>query len=471
MPYVARFANEVPFAHTLAITRFLGGYTQAAATLFCATVPGGSALESYCTPGINPWSLDYVISSGGSFSYQSQLMLGRISPYVGAGYAPGDMTLVLINVPWAMASSAGPQNGSACTLQTTGGSLGIWGQCNPPANTSQWGSAISQLAADLLGVYPSGAADFRYEIGDEYDQSSTFNGQSSDFYALYENAYQSVRTALPSASVAAGDFSGSCYDSAATGASGCVYDSQAFYSREKGNGSLPAYVARSLNSFWDTNPTPYPSKAAALAATSFAYVGAPAGTPLEIHQFGLLNQPWGAAGTQVSSIQANWEFQALMGLKQNLPGLARVYNWGGFATVRGAGAISFLEGAGYVRMILDNHQGAELYRLPVTSPALPAGNELMAVAIVEGNGFQIVLSNTDVVAVNANLALMQPDPPVPLSITLPAAWPAVSGWSYLRYSQAAVDNVFAQAKSDLANASPAILDPDFAACAGASRIR
>ena len=273
---------------------------------------------------------------------------------------------------------------------------------------------------------------------------------------------------LPGASLSVGDFTSACVDSATRRTSACVYDSKNFFAREVANGTTPAYIARSLNLYWDTNPTSYPSVAVAESVSAYAYVGSavPTQLPAEIHQFGLLHMPWGATSTQVSSVQANWEFQTLMGLKQSLPSIARVDNWGGFASVaNGGNPINLLEGTGYIRMILDNHQGAELYRLPVASQALPAGNELMAVALVEGNSYQIVLSNTDVVAVNSNLAQMRPDAPVQLSFTLPAAWPAAQGWSYLRNSQASVDNVFAQVKRDFANASPSILEAHFAACA------
>ena len=467
VPYISRFANEVPFAHTLSITRFLGGHTLSAVKLLCTSNAGSTSYASYCTPTYNPGSLDYVVNSGGSFKYQTTLMLDRVSPYINAGYSPSDITFVLKNVPWAMASNVARQNGSACIPQSPGGSLGQYGQCNPPASYSQWGTVISRLATDLLNTYQTAAEKFNFAIGDEYDQASNFNGQATDFYSLYENAYKSIKSVLPTASVAAGDFTGACYNSASKKAPGCVYDSRSFFSREVTISATPSYVARSLNLFWDMNAASYPSAAVSTAMQTYAYVTAPPQTPFEMHQFGFLHMPWGATGgTLVSSIQANWEFQALMGLKKNLPYLSRVFNWGGFATIKQGTPIAFLEGAGYIRIIMDNHQGAELYMLPVTSGSLPAGNEVMAIAMVEANSFQIIVSNTDVVAINSNLALMQPHAPIPISITIPASWLGTTSWSYLRYSQAMVDNVFAHIKRDFANATPqSILEPNFAQCA------
>jgi hypothetical protein len=469
VPYVSRFATEVPFAHTLSITRILGGYTLAAVQLVCASNAGATTYAGYCTPAYRPWALDYVVNTGSSVNFQTALTLARLSPYLKAGYMPSDMTFVLKNIPWAMASNAPPQNGSACVPQSSGGSLGQYGQCNPPASYNQWSSVIARLATDLQSTYQADAEKFNFAVGDEYDQTSNFNGQATDFYDLYEGAYRSLKAVLPGAAVAAGDFTGACYDSASTHAPGCVFDSKNFLAREATNGDTPAYVSRSLNSFWDMNHTPWPSAAVSGAVKSFAYVGAATVTPLpaEVHQFGLLHMPWGASGgSSVASLEANWEFQTLMGLKKSLSSLSRVFNWGGFATIRQGTAISFLEGAGYIRTIMDNHQGAELFMLPVTTGSLPVGNEVMAIALVEGDTFQIIVSNADVVGVDSNLTAMQPHVPTPLSISLPTSWPKTTTWSYLRYSSAMVDNVFAQIKRDFASATPqSILESHFAQCA------
>ena len=121
VPYVARFATEIPFAHTLSITRLLGGYTQASVELLCGDGVGTKSFASYCARVSEPLSLDYVVRAGSTFSYQTTLMLSRISPYITAGYSPGEMSLVLINVPWALSSNGAPQNGSTCIPQSTGG--------------------------------------------------------------------------------------------------------------------------------------------------------------------------------------------------------------------------------------------------------------------------------------------------------------------------------------------------------------
>ena len=109
VPYVSRFAKEIPFAHTLSITRFLGGYTPSDVQQFCSTTQGASQFASYCAPTFHPWSLDYVVENGSSTTYQTALMLERLTPYIDAGYSPSDMTLVLINVPWTISSSVGPR--------------------------------------------------------------------------------------------------------------------------------------------------------------------------------------------------------------------------------------------------------------------------------------------------------------------------------------------------------------------------
>jgi hypothetical protein len=53
-----------------------------------------------------------------------------------------------------------------------------------------------------------------------------------------------------------------------------------------------------------------------------------------------------------------------------------------------------------------------------------------------------------------------------LTITVPTSWLGTTNWSYLRYSSAMVDNVFAQIKRDFANAQPqSILETNFSQCA------
>jgi hypothetical protein len=150
-----------------------------------------------------------------------------------------------------------------------------------------------------------------------------------------------------------------------------------------------------------------------------------------------------------------------MPLKRGLPNIGRVFNWGG---VESAAGLNFLNGNGWIRMLLDNLQGSELYMLPVMSNgAFPANNEVMAVAMVNGDNFWIFVSNSDIPNRSSDLTKMQFDPPVQLQITLPAAW--VTGhqsWNYLRYSESPVDNVFAQIKTDFgAN----VLTAQFAQCA------
>jgi hypothetical protein len=98
---------------------------------------------------------------------------------------------------------------------------------------------------------------------------------------------------------------------------------------------------------------------------------------------------------------------------------------------------------------------------------LPPTNEVMAAAMVKGNDFRIFVSNVDVPHPNSDLTKMHFDPPVQLQVTLPAAWITQNpySWSYLRYSESPVDNVFAQIKTDYEQQPPTnIIAPQFAQC-------
>src|SRR5205085_1768731 len=68
----------------------------------------------------------------------------------------------------------------------------------------------------------------------------------------------------------------------------------------------------------------------------------------EIHQFGLLNEPFGNQGSDTAALRANWEFQVLLRLWEALKP-RRVFHWGGFDTI---GRMAFLNGSGFLRLVL-----------------------------------------------------------------------------------------------------------------------
>jgi hypothetical protein len=421
VPYLPKFganSTEIPFADSFVITHFLGGNTAGGVSKICTS---SSAYQSYCHP-VEPWSLDYLVSKNKKLTYQSALAYDRLNPYLNAGYQPSDITIGLDNVPWAIASKAPPQNGSTCVQEPNLlGTLGVWGECNPPAEFPTWRDLITHLTGDLTAEYGATASQFNYAVGDEFDVTSTYNGRPEDFYNLYQFAFQAVRAAFPNASVAPGDFSGegSCRFPYFRGPiiPGCTYDTQAFLHHEIAEGMAPKYVPRSANNFWDINQGPTPSATVTDVINSYAYVETANGTVIpEIHQFGFLDMPFGPVGDDTSSLSANWDFQVLLALKQGLPNIGRVFNWGG---VESAAGLNFLNGNGWIRMLFDNLQGSELYMLPVTPKgALPANNEVMAVGIVNGDNFWIFVSNFDLPARCKDLTQMQFDPPIQLQITL-----------------------------------------------------
>jgi len=471
VPYLPKFGSnstEVPFADSFVITHFLGGNTKIAVAPIC----DDPVYKLYCDP-VEPWSLDYVVSHDGQLLYQSALVYDRLNPYLTVGYRPSDITIGLDNVPWAIASNAPPQNASNC-VQESGlrGTLGVWGDCNPPANFNVWSKLVSHLTSDLTAAYGAEAAQFSYEVGDEFDDSSTYNGHPSDFYRLYQNAFEAVHGTFPNASIVPGDFSGSgsCYYPyfSKNFIVGCTYDSRTFLQHEIARGMVPDYVPSSLNAFWDLNQDPTPSSFAEASISSYQYIetGTQKVIP-EIHQFGFLDMPFGPVGDDTSALSANWDFQLLMRLKRGLPNIRRVFNWGGVEDVPGtsAGDLNFLNGNGWIRILFDNLQGWQLFMLPVSyNGKLPPNNEVMAVAMVKGNDFRVFISDFDLPKPNPDLSKMHFDPPVQLKITLPAALtsPNPYSWNYLRYSESPVDNVFAQLKSDFATKQ--ILIPQFAEC-------
>lgn len=470
VPYLPRFganSTEVPFADSFVITHFLGGNPESAVTPICADP--AYQHEPYCNP-VEPWSLDYTVTGDSQLIYQSSLAYNRLNPYLKAGYRPSDITVGLDNVPWAIASNAPPQNGSTCVPQQgIRGTLGFYGDCNPPADFKLWGKIVEHLTDDLTAAYGAEAAQFRYEVGDEFDDSSTYNGYPSDFYRLYQSAFKAVHAAFPDASVVPGDFSGSgsCWYPYFTKnfIVGCTYDTRDFLQHEIATGMVPDYVPRSLNAFWDINQGPTPSSFAVASISSYKYVetGTKKVIP-EIHQFGILDMPFGPVGDDTSSLSANWDFQLLFRLKQGLPNIRRVFNWGGVEEV--SRSLNFLNGNGWIRELFDNLQGWQLFMLPVSyKGTLPPANEVMAAAMVKGNDFRVFISNFDLPSPNSDLTKMHFDPAVQLQVTLPAAWITQNpySWTYLRNSESPADNVFAQIKTDYEQ-EPNVILSQFAQC-------
>jgi hypothetical protein len=454
---------EIPFADSFTITRFLGGYAQDEVTAVCSVQ--FTPLCSSTPPPI--WSLDYALSSDGVVSYQSELVSDRLSSYLDSGYKPKDIGILLINVPWQIASSNPILPGSPCAIEPElPGSLGPWGQCNPPASYSTWGDVIGHLTRDLKENYGSAARSFHFQVGDESDSLSVLNGTAPDFYRLYADAFAAIRELFPSPSVSPGDFTSGCYNFAQTHAPGCVYDSQIFV-RHFREALPPATIPRSLNRFWDIQgvqafPAGYPSEAASDAESSYAYVREAGTVVPEIHQFGFLDMPWGPTEngigvSDVSSLQANWEFQTLLRLRASIHP-RRVFHWGGIVT---DGKLNFLNGGGFLRIVLDNNVGAELLELKSEivangGRASSSTSEVMAVALAKAASTQLIVSNFDIAPGAAPSRIRFS---VPLSLPVTSNVPS---WQYLRYSQAPVDNVFAKVKQDFANYE--ILDSKFAAC-------
>jgi hypothetical protein len=133
----------------------------------------------------------------------------------------------------------------------------------------------------------------------------------------------------------------------------CVYDTRDFLDFAAREHLTIADVPRSLHSLLDKPATAWPSAAAERAKRSYARLPP---VVAEIHQFGLLDEPFGdyvSHGSDAAALQANWEFQVLLRLWDRLKP-RRVFHWGGFDTV---GKMAFLNGSGFLRLVLDRYRG------------------------------------------------------------------------------------------------------------------
>ena len=226
----------------------------------------------------------------------------------------------------------------------------------------------------------------------------------------------------------------------------CVYDTRDFLEFAARDHLTIADVPRSLHSFLDKPATASPAATADRAIRSYARL--PQTVP-EIHQFGLLDEPFGNEGNDPAALRANWEFQVLVRLWDALKP-RRVFHWGGFDTV---GKMAFLNGAGLLRLVLDRYVGSRAYLLDSQEPG-PAGSaELLALALVDGTKSAVIVSSFSPHANEETRAV---------TVDLPSGILGGStSLSSIRYRQSR--NVHAQIRTDLSADNN--LKPAFAGCA------
>lgn len=418
-----RLRKEIPFVDTFTINRFLGGYKAE-----------WLQLTDRWDPSLGRASFDYVIrDSDGQLGSRPDIIKEHLAPYLDAGYTLDQITLNLENIPWAIARDQGND--------------GLFGQKNPPASIDDWKWTVTHLATDIKTIYGPVAAP-NFKIGNEFDTKKSFDGTADDYFSLYSSTYKILRHEFPLSEIAPGEFTrdGKCGDPDV-----CVYDTKDLLTQTRSVGIEPSYVPRSLNSFQNAGGA-MPSDAVRRALNSYSRLGQ---VPAQIHQFGLLGQPFGPFrefGSDQGARRAAWEFQVLMGLQQFLRP-ARVFHWGGFANFAGGG-LPLLNGTGYLRLFLDRYTGAKMYRLKVMAESGPE-TEFAAVAF-ELPGIHAIIASSFSVANDGE--------PTKVAVELPelvSDQGNLADWKFTRYGSS--DTVFALIRHDLATEGN--LKPEFNKCA------
>ena len=405
--------RAIPFVDSFSITRFLGGDREDWLNQF-----------DELDPSLGRSSLDYVIERQGRLSTRPEIVRMHLEPYLKAGYAPADITIVLDNVPWAVARG--------------GGSLGPFGQNNPPKQIETWTWLLQELCRDVKQITGAGTPSFK--VGNEYDTKKSFQGTADEYFALYESSYKVLKEEFPQAEIAPGEFTRDGHCSQATL---CVYDTADFLRMATARGVPPDYIPRSLNAFLDGGRT-LPSQIVRRAVESYRGLGS---IPAEIHQFGLLGQPFGSFGrygSDAGSRRAAWEFGALMRLRETLHP-RRVFHWDAFFAVNRT-SLALLNGVGFVRLLLDRYLGADVEFAPLSAAFR---DEVEATAAI----FTFKRTIAVVIAAYAPGDAVSGE----VEIKLPAA--KLVEWRFARMG--ADSNVFAAIKEDLRKASN--LRPEFAA--------
>lgn len=417
--------TEIPFTDSFVINRFLGGYRE-----------DWLRKSHHWDDRLGLRSLDYATrGSDGKLQFRPDLIRGRLAPYLAAGYRPSDITIALENIPGDVAKPADSANAP-----------GPWGQREPPADFVQWTAVIQHFAQDLKAYLGPEAAALSFETGVEYDNKVSFDGTSADFFNYYSATDRGIRLVFPDAHIGPGEFTGTGTCEASVTA--CVYDTRDFLAFTKANHLTVNDVPRSLYSLAN-RPGGTPSAVVARAELSYARLP---DVVKEIHQFGLLSEPFGRdEGNDPAAREASWDFQALIGLWQTIKP-RRVFHWGTFETV---GQLHFLNGAGYLSLVLDHYLGYRAFRLSTGefNSQIPApGTELMAVGLTNPKTSAVIVSSF-----SAQLGATRRT----VTVDLPGS--VLSGNTALKAVRfGGSDNVFALIRDDLKNDNN--LKPEFTGC-------
>ncbi len=417
------FVREIPFADTFTINRFLGGQRE-----------DRLKRSGHWTGRLGRRSLDYVVRTGsGALAFRPELIREHLAPYLDAGYRPADMTLALENVPWDVAAAQPPHLDE-----------GPWGQKSPPADLRGWTAIISRFARDLESYLGPESASVGFETGVEYDERVSFDGSPTDFYRYYTATFNGLRAVIPNPVFSPGEFTG--VGTCGSGQPNCVYDTKEFLDFARRSHVTVSYVPRSLHSLLNARQC-WPSEAVRRAVMSYARIP---GVIPEIHQFGLLFQPFGeTGGSDPAAVGANWEFQTLIGLWQTIKP-RRVFHWGGFVSM---GTLHFLNGSGFLRLVLDRYLGRSAFvlKIEVHGPNDAAPKvELMALALSNAAETALILSSFSATMGNARKDVL---------VQLPHELGSRGTPKLLTISYRASDNVFAAIRTDLANSGN--LKPEF----------
>jgi hypothetical protein len=438
LKYAAKpgMAREILFVDSFTIVRFLGGYREDWLRKF-----------RQLDERLGRRSLDYAIrQSDGSLHFRPELIRRRLEPYLAAGYRAQDITIMLQNVPWDLATKDGRP-----PVMTE------WGRSTPPGDLDEWSSLIRQFALDLQAYLGPAASEIQFETCGECDQKANFDGSATEFFQFYATTDRALHSVLPAAALSPGEFTGN--GECTPKFPNCVYDTRDFLDFAAREHLTIAYVPRSLHSLLDKPATAWPSAAAERAMRSYARLPP---VVAEIHQFGLLDEPFGdyvSHGSDAAALQANWEFQVLLRLWERLKP-RRVFHWGGFDTV---GKMAFLNGSGFLRLILDRYRGWHGYLLDPQDEGRPADQsagrsdarsaEVMALGVNDGARSAVILSSFSPYPGNPARRVTVQLPPELLS--------GGARQKSIRYRQS--HNVHALIRRDLA--ADGNLRPEFGGCA------
>jgi hypothetical protein len=366
--------QEVLFADTISIVRFLGGY---------GTEDKWKRGEGRLGKGAD---LAYL-GSNGRVAYRFDLIAPRLNPYLEAGYR--ELIIDFDNVPWDLSAYH---------------SEGEYGNNAPPRDYGEWHTfieALCQKLVDLYGIPTVGTWSFRMGAEPNGGPNHTWHGTHDEYVKMYDATADAVKRIVSRAHFGPGEFAGAVPPRGPASPvvnyvklfEHCTEKHIPFELLANSSHGVPTRVGGLKGSD--------PDRRVELNVSSYRHVIGSHQLPIYIFQFGILGAEFpGDNGPFLPTNEpggrgAAWILHVLLSMKERESRLKGIWHWETLESLSPAQPWApetrhVLYGNGWLYAVLDACIGGQAYLLP--APQSAAGTVFKALFVRQEGWVMIVLS-------------------------------------------------------------------------------